>query len=150
MTPEWSAGARGCFYGLTPSHKAAHLARAALEGNAFGLRDVVDRLLAMEVAVDRVRVLGGGARSRLWAQIRADITGLPVERSAVADASAVGAALLAAVACGRWADLATAARRVGAIAETIEPQAAARQVYADSHARYRRLFSSLKPMFENP
>jgi xylulokinase len=147
MTPEWNAGARGCFYGLTPSHGAGHLARAALEGNGFGLRDVVDRLRAMGVAVDRVRVLGGGARSRLWAQIRADITGLPVERSAVADAAAVGAALLAAVAGGRWSDLATAAGRVDAIAETVEPQPAALPAYAEAHARYRRLFASLKPMF---
>jgi xylulokinase len=147
MTPEWRAGARGCFYGLTPSHGVAQLARAALEGNAFGLRDVLERLQAMGVPVERVRVLGGGARSRLWAQIRADVTSLPVERSAVADASAVGAAILAAVASGAWPDVATAARRVGAVDETIDPQPAMRQAYDDAHARYRRLFSALKPMF---
>jgi xylulokinase len=104
-------------------------------------------LRAMGVAVDRVRVLGGGARSRLWAQIRADITGLPVERSAVADAAAVGAALLAASAGGGWTDLAAAARQVGAVTETLVPRPAARTVHAEAHARYRRLFSSLKPMF---
>src|SRR5262249_23228221 len=71
MTPEWQAAARGCFYGLTPSHGSTHLARAVLEGTAYGLRDVVDRLRAMGVAADRVRVLGGGAKSRLWAQIPA-------------------------------------------------------------------------------
>jgi xylulokinase len=147
MTPEWHAGARGCFYGLTPSHGASQLARAALEGSAFGLRDVVERLQDMGVAAERVRVLGGGARSRLWRQIRADVTGLPVERSAVADASAVGAAILAAVASGRWPDIATAARCVGAVAETIEPQAAMRSAYDDAYCRYRRLFTSLKPMF---
>ena len=112
MTPEWIAGARGCFYGLTPSHSAGHLARAALEGTAFGLKDVADRLREMGVAADRVRLLGGGARSRLWAQIRADVTGLPVERSAVADSSAVGAGLLAAVASGRIPNLAAAASSV--------------------------------------
>lgn len=147
MTPEWNAGARGCFYGLTPSHGVAHLARAALEGNAFGLRDVVERLQGMGVATGSVRALGGGARSRLWAQIRADVTGLPVERSGVADASAVGAALLAAVASGRWSDLATTARRVGAVTETAEPQTAVRDAYSEGYARYRQLFSSLKPMF---
>jgi xylulokinase len=147
MTPEWNAAARGCFYGLTPSHGAAHLARAALEGTAFGLRDVADRLQAMGVRTERVRVLGGGARSRIWAQIRADVTGLPVERSSIADASAVGAALLAAVASGAQPDVATAARRVGAVAETVEPHPAERQVHDDAYARYRRLFSSVKPMF---
>lgn len=147
MAPEWNAGARGCFYGLTPSHGAGHLARAVLEGNAFGLRDVAVRLREMGVAIDRVRVLGGGARSRLWAQMRADVTGLPVERSAVSDNSAVGAGLLAAVASGRYRDVAEAALRVGAIAETIDPNGAERRAYDRAHDRYRRLFQSLKPMF---
>lgn len=147
MTPEWNAAARGCFYGLTPSHGVAHLARAALEGTAFGLRDVIDRLQAMGVGTERVRILGGGARSRLWAQIRADVTGLPVERSAVADASAVGAALLAAVAGEAQPDVETAAGQVGAVAETIEPQPDARPIYDDAYGLYRRLFSSVKPMF---
>jgi xylulokinase len=147
MTPEWNAAARGCFYGLTPSHGVAHLARAALEGTAFGLRDVIDRLQALGVPAERVRILGGGARSRLWAQIRADVSGLPAERSAVADASAVGAALLAAVAGGAQPDVATAARRVGAVAETAEPRPEEARVYDDAYARYRRLFSSVKAMF---
>jgi xylulokinase len=147
MTPEWNAAARGCFYGLTPSHGAAHLARAALEGTAFGLRDVTERLREMGVATKRVRVLGGGARSRLWAQIRADVTGLPVERSAGSDSAAVGAAILAAVAAGRVRDVAAGAAAAGAVAELHEPQAALRGVYDEMHGRYRLLFESLKPMF---
>jgi xylulokinase len=147
MTPEWNAAARGCFYGLTPSHGAAHLARAALEGTAFGLRDVTERLREMGVAAKRVRVLGGGARSRLWAQIRADVTGLPVERSAGSDSAAVGAAILAAVAAGRVRDVAAGAAAAGAVAELHEPQAALRGVYDEMHGRYRLLFESLKPMF---
>jgi xylulokinase len=147
MTPEWNAAARGCFYGLTPSHGGGHLARAALEGTAFGLRDVSERLRALGVATERVRVLGGGAKSRLWAQIRADVTGLPVERSAVSDSSAVGAAILAAVAAGQVRDVAAGAAVAGAVADVIEPQEAMRGVYDEMHGRYRLLFQSLKPMF---
>jgi xylulokinase len=147
MTPEWIAGARGCFYGLTPSHGAGHMMRAALEGTAFGLRDVSERLRAMGVTADRVRVLGGGARSRLWAQIRADVTGLPVERSAVSDSSAVGAAILAAVAAGRVRDVAAGAAAAGSVAEVMEPQAAMRAAYDEMYGRYRLLFDSLKPLF---
>ncbi len=147
MTPEWIAGARGCFYGLTPSHGAGHLARAALEGTAFGLRDVVERLRHMGVAANRVRVLGGGSKSRLWAQIRADVTGLAVERSAVSDSSAVGAAILAAVAAGQVRDVAAGAVAAGAVADVIEPQAAKRDAYDEMYGRYRLLFESLKPMF---
>ena len=147
MTPEWQAAARGCFYGLTPSHGSAHLARAVLEGTAYGLRDVVDRLREMGVAVDRVRILGGGARCRLWAQIRADVTGLPVERSAVTDSSAVGAAILAAVAVGHAPDVSSAAAAASTVAEVIEPQPRDGALYEDMYRRYRRLFASLKPMF---
>lgn len=147
MTPEWIAGARGCFYGLTPSHGPGAFARAALEGTAFGLRDVATRLAEMGVAVRAVRVLGGGAKSRLWAQIRADVTGLPVERAKVTDTSAVGAAMLAAVAVGAYPDVAAAASRGGEVADVMEPDPALRGVYDEAHGRYRLLFDSLKPMF---
>lgn len=147
MTPEWIAEARGCFYGLTPSHGPGAFARAALEGTAFGLRDVATRLAEMGVPVRAVRVLGGGARSRLWAQIRADMTGLPVERARVTDTSAVGAGLLAAVAAGAYADVAAAASRVGEVAEVMEPNPARRGAYDEAYGRYRLLFGSLKPMF---
>ena len=147
MTPEWIAGARGCFYGLTPSHGPGHLARAVLEGNAFGLKDVVMALKAMNVAADRLRLLGGGARSDLWAQIRADVTGLPAERAQLADASAVGAAMLGAVAAGILPDLGSAAGMLGAAGFTIEPDSRRNRLYGEVHARYRRLFDALKPMY---
>jgi xylulokinase len=147
MTPEWIAGARGCFYGLTPSHGPGHLARAVLEGNAFGLQDVVLALKAMNVATDRLRLLGGGARSDLWAQIRADVTGLPAERARHADTSAVGAAILGGVAAGVLPDLATAAGLMGAAGFTIEPDPRRHRLYCEAHGRYRQLFQALKPMF---
>ncbi|MEX0814936.1 MAG: hypothetical protein WD014_04605, partial [Dongiaceae bacterium] len=83
----------------------------------------------------------------LWARIRADATGLPVERARVADAAAVGAGELAAVAGGRVADLAAAARLVDAVADRVDPDPANAAAYADAYGRYRRLFAALKPMF---
>lgn len=148
MTPEWIADARGCFYGLTPSHGAGHFTRAALEGTAFGLRDVATCLVEMGVAVERVRVLGGGGNSRIWAQIRADVTRRPVQRVRLTDTSAVGAGMLAAVACGAYGDLAAAAREAGEVMETIDPRPAAADAYDEAYARYRRLFAALKPMFD--
>jgi xylulokinase len=147
MTPEWIAGARGCFYGLTPSHGPGHLARAVLEGNAFGLKDVVMALQAMDVATDRLRLLGGGARSDLWTQIRADVTGLPAERARLADASAVGAAMLGGVAGGVLRDLVSAAGLLGGGGSLIEPDARRHRLYGEAHDRYRRLFEALKPMY---
>ena len=61
MAPRWEPGARGAFYGLTAAHGKADCARALLEGCAFAMRDVVDRMQAMGIATDRIRICGGGA-----------------------------------------------------------------------------------------
>jgi len=113
MAPQWIETARGCFYGLTPVHGAAHLARAVLEGCAFAMRDVLERLRSMEVPVRSILLLGGGAKSRLWAQIRADISGIPVSVPPHLDTSPLGAAMLAAVAANIQPSLESCALLVG-------------------------------------
>ena len=147
MAPEWIAGARGCWYGLTPGHGRGHMARAVLEGCAFAMRDCADRLIGMGVPIQAIRLLGGGARSRLWAQIRADLTGLPVEVPEVTDTSALGAALLASVAAGAHAGIEEAAGLVGAVARTIDPDSANRAAYDEAYGSYRALFEALRPMY---
>jgi xylulokinase len=148
MAPSWNAAARGCFYGLTPSHGRAHLARALLEGCAFAMRDVADRLKELGADIRSLLLLGGGARSTLWAQIRADVLGLPTEISARVDSSPVGAAMLAAVAAGAIDHLQRAAELVREPAAQLAPSAATRGAYGEAYGRYRRLFDNLRPMFE--
>ncbi len=148
MAPEWIASARGCFYGLSAAHGTAHLARAVLEGCAFAMRDVLERLLAMGVAIEAILLLGGGARSALWAQSRADLTALPVALPQIVDTSPIGAAMLAAVAAGVQPSLRAAARLVAGKARTIEPDPARKPAYDAAYGAYRKLFSSLRPMFK--
>jgi xylulokinase len=148
MAPQWIASARGCFYGLSAAHGSGHLARAVLEGCAFAMRDVLERLQEMEVAIRSILLLGGGARSRIWAQIRADLTGLSVAVPAVVDTSPLGAAVLAAVAAGLQPDLLEAARRVATEATIVAPDAGLREAYDDAYGAYRKLFDSLRPMFD--
>jgi len=150
MAPRWIASARGCFYGLTPAHGPGHLIRAMLEGCAFAMRDVVGRLTELEVPLNAILLLGGGARSRLWARIRADCTGLPVQVPKERDTSPLGAAICAAVAGGLQPDIATCAGLVEAIAETVEPDPATRAAYDDAYLAYHKLFESLCPLFEGP
>jgi xylulokinase len=147
MAPEWNAQARGCFYGLTPSHGRPHLARALLEGCAFAMRDVANRLRDMGAEMRSLLLLGGGARSRLWAQMRADIMGLPALVPHRVDTSPIGAAVLAGVAAGLVENLRTAAELVQEPVAPLAPVPANRDAYDDAYRRYRRLFSSLKPMF---
>ncbi len=150
MAPEWDARARGAFYGLSPAHGAAHLARAVLEGCAFAMTDVLARLIALGVRVDTVRLLGGGARSAVWAQIRADVSGLPVEQVDGVDASALGAAACAAVAAGLGPDLVAVIEGAERTVRTVFPTPDGIDFYAGRHAAHGRLFRSLQPMFEAP
>lgn len=147
MTPRWNSHARGAFYGLTPFHGTPSLARSVFEGCAFAMRDVVDRLDAMGVATNRIRITGGGARSLIWPQIRADITGRPVELPDITDASPMGAAILASVAAGIASSVTAATAALPKPQRIVEPNLAQRALYDDAYGRYRRLFDALEPMF---
>ena len=147
MAPAWAPGARGCFYGLTPAHGRGHLARALLEGCAFAMRDVIDRLEALAVPADRVVLLGGGAQSQVWAQIRADVLGRAVEVSDVVDACPLGAAALAAVAGGVYRDATAAAAAIPVSCRAVAPERADRAAADAGYRRYRALFEALGPLF---
>lgn len=147
MAPRWEAGARGAFYGLTAAHGKAACARALLEGCAFAMRDVVDRMQAMGLATDRIRFCGGGAKSRVWAQMRADICQRPVEIAKVKDASPLGAALLASVAAGLTNSVDEAVGRLPRQIVTVNPDPARASVYETAYRRYRALFEALAPLY---
>jgi xylulokinase len=145
MTPRWNAAMRGCFGGLALGQHDAHLCRAVLEGCAYALRDIVDRFDALGVGADELRVVGGGARSRLWMQIKADVTGRPVRRVMGEEATATGAAMLAAVAAGTFDDLPAAMDRLVSLDdEVFRPDPACADVYAEGYARYRGLYDAVE------
>jgi len=146
MTPVWRPHARGGFHGLTAAHDRSHLARAVLEGLAFASRDVAERLAALGLPASRALLLGGGSRSAVWAQLRADALGIPHDVAASADTCPVGAAMIATVAAGIHADLATAAALAPPPARTFEPGGS----LDDAYARYRRLIAQLAPLASSP
>jgi xylulokinase len=147
MSPKWNASARGCFYGLTPAHGPEHLARAVMEGCAFAMRDVVDRLVELGVPVRELSLLAGGSRSSLWAQMRADVSGVPVTTPRHVHTSAIAAAMLAAVAAGDFAGLRQAAALASPPRGRYEADPDARATLADAYRRYRELCANLEPMF---
>ena len=111
-TPHADPDARGAFTGLSLRHDRGALVRAVLEGVAFGLRDCLDVVRDVGAAPEMGRASGGGARSELWLKIVASVLELPVERVAVEEGAAYGAALLGGVAGGVFTDPAEAAARV--------------------------------------
>ncbi len=101
--PYWDAYARGTITGLTRGSGRAHIVRAALESVAYQTRDVVQAMQAdSTISLETLRVDGGMARNDLLMQFQADILGVPVERPAVTETTALGAAYLAGLACGFW------------------------------------------------
>ena len=101
--PYWDPDARGAIVGLTRGSTAGHLARAALEATAYQTRGVVEAMAAdAGLGMDVLRVDGGGSASRLMMQHQADLLGVPIERCAVAETTALGAGYLAGIATGMW------------------------------------------------
>jgi glycerol kinase len=111
--PHWSESARGVIAGLTRGAGAGHLARAALEAIAYQVRDVFDVMQAEAgAALNTLLTDGGASRSDLLMQFQADMLGCPVLRSTSPDVSPLGAAFLAGLAVGIWADEAEIERLV--------------------------------------
>jgi xylulokinase len=143
-TPHADPDARGAFVGLTAAHARGDLARAVLEGVAFGLRDCLEVLRSTGVEPRLARVSGGGARSDAWLAIVASVLGLPLERTAVDEGAAFGAALLGGVAGGVYASIDDAVTACVAPRDTVEPDDGALATYAEGYARYRRLYPALR------
>ena len=106
--PHWQPEARGTIVGLTRGTTRAHLARAALEAMAYGTAQVLSPRCADRsgVAFDRLRVDGGASVNNWLMQFQADIIGVPVERPAIVETTALGAAGLAGIAEDVWTDAA--------------------------------------------
>jgi len=104
--PHWDMDARGAILGITRGTNRGHFARAALESMAYQTRDVVDAISKdTRQGVPLLRVDGGGTASELMMQFQADILGIPIERSAMPETTALGAAYLAGLAVGFWSGL---------------------------------------------
>lgn len=142
--PRWNDAMRGAFVGLAMNHTSAHAARAVLEGCAYALRDIVDRLDALGLGDGEVRIVGGGARDDLWASIKANVLGRPVRRVLSEEATAVGAAMVAGVGAGFFTDFAAASVAVKLDPGAIEPDPACQRQYADAYGRYLAVFDAVE------
>ncbi len=147
-TPHPDPDARGALTGLSLRHDRGALARATLEGVAYGLKDSLELLRSLGVSAEAGRVSGGGARSELWLKIVASVLGLPLERTESEEGSAFGAALLAGVKAGVFANAEEAVTRCVRVRDRIEPDAEWATAYEHGYERYRLLYPALKPLEE--
>jgi xylulokinase len=144
-TPHLDPNARGAFVGLHLRHTAAHLARAVMEGVVFSLKECLDLVAELGLPVSEIRATGGGARSRLWRQLQADVFGLPVHRNRVDEGPAFGAALLAGVACGAFANVEQTSSVVRVEPDADLPDATAHDLYERQRRTYSKLYKAIAP-----
>jgi xylulokinase len=139
--------ARGAFVGLTLAHDQRHLARAVLEGVAYGLRDGLDLMIAAGMSPPaQIRASGGGIASPLWRQILADVLETEIATVNTSEGAAFGAALLSTVAAGWYRSVETAERALVEAQPTAAPGRDAAR-YREAHVTFRKLYPALTPFF---
>lgn len=145
-SPWWNPQARGAFVGLAMPHNKAEMARAVLEGVAFGLGQILDCLQEHVPGIEALRLIGGGGKSRLWQQILADVFGLPIHMLELkGEATSWGAAVAAGVGVGLY-DWSIAAAR-SQVVEIVEPDAGRSRQYEELRALFRDSYLALEPIF---
>ena len=147
-SPIWDSAARGVFFGLSLDTRRADLIRAIMEGAAFGLRHNVEAAQAAGFTLTGLSCVGGGARSAVWNQIKADVLGLPVRVLRRSAGAPLGDALVAGVGCGMFADLREALSHVVETAHEYAPNPLNRERYDQFYRIYKRLYPALKASYD--
>jgi xylulokinase len=147
-TPHLDPNARAALLGLSASHTRAHVIRAILEGVAYSLKDSFTIFEEMKVPVERIRLGGGGARSKLWRQIQADVYAHEVELLEAEEGAAYGAAILAGAGAGVWKSVDEACDAVVRISGRVAPNTESSGVMQKNYATYRRLYPALRSAFQ--
>lgn len=148
-TPHLDPQARAALVGLAANHGRPEIVRAILEGVAFSLRDTLTIFAEMNVPVKQIRLGGGGARSKLWRQIQADVYGQAVEIVAGEEGAAYGAALLAGVGAGVWRTVDEACEMSVRVCDRIEPRRDGIQLMNVRYGVYRQLYPALRGIFHS-
>ncbi|WFR58268.1 xylulokinase [Anaerocolumna sp. AGMB13025] len=147
-TPHNNPNARGTFIGMTMDTTRADMTQAMLEGVAFALRDSFEITKKLGVNIDRIRINGGGAKSPLWCKIIADVLNVKVDKINSAEGPAFGAAILAAVGCGKYASVEEAAGKLIKVIETTEQDPVIVAKYNKKYDIFKDLYPTLKTMFD--
>ncbi|UCE09234.1 MAG: xylulokinase [Candidatus Thorarchaeota archaeon] len=140
--PHWNPRARGIFAGLALGHTRGHLMRSVLEGVAYEIRTNLNVMRELGLSASEMRVTGGAARSETWMQIQADVLNVPVVRTQLEEATALGAAILACHGVGVFKSIAEAAEEMVTPLAPLNPRPENRSVYDEGFERYSALYKA--------
>lgn len=148
MAPESNAKAKGVFYGFTLHHTKPYFIRAIMEAIAFAINRNIDALFEMGIGTSEIRSLGGGSRSAIWNQIKADASGKPIYTMQNEECGSLGAAMLAAKSIGMTKSIEDAVGKMVSVKKEYKPNPDNREVYKVAYGKYKMLYESLVPNFE--
>ena len=143
-SPIWNPNACGVFFGLNFGVTRGRMIRACMEGVAYALRHNLETAESAGAGVETLRAMGGSANSRVWTQIKADVTGCCIEVPGSDTATTLGAAILAGVGAGVYGSFEEAAGQTVLVRKTYEPETANRAVYDRGYEIYRKLYENLE------
>jgi len=147
-TPAFNRKARGVLLGLTLAQSKKEVIRAILEGLTYELRNNIEAIEEHGTNITELRAIGGGAKSRFWLQLKADITKRKVVVPNVTEAAATGAAILAGVGGKVYAKTEEALERIYGAKETYRPRAENGATYEKYYALYKKFYGEFKGMFD--
>ena len=147
-SPIWDVHAKGVWYGVTFAKTRAHFARACMEGVAYSLRHNLETAREAGAEAGVLRAMGGSANSRLWTQMKADVTGCRIEVPGSDTATSLGAALLAGVGTGVYRSFDEAVERTIRVRRTVEPNPETAAAYEKGYRTYRRLYEQLHDLMK--
>ncbi len=146
-SPHNDPEARAVFLGMSMDTTRADMTQAVLEGVAFALRDSLEVAKSLGIELKSTKICGGGAKSPLWKKIVANVLNLRVEVPESEEGPSMGGAMLAAVACGEYANVEEIAAKVVKVVETVEPEAELVAKYEERYQQFKRIYPACKPLF---
>lgn len=145
-TPTMDGGSKGAIVGLTLSHSQKDLYRAVMEGVCYEMRLNQELLEGCGVTIAPLHATGGGAKSRVWMQMKADVLNVPVTALTTSEAGATGSAMLVGVALGLYPDLEAAAEKMVKVREVFHPRPEMHDRYEAVYQRYKKLYDAVRPL----
>ncbi len=143
LSPNWNSNATGMFFGIRPTISRSHFIRALIEGVAFDLYSNVKVATDAGVKIDKLTLNGGPTKSRLWNQVTANVTNIPLEVPDIGEAAPLGDAILAAVGAGIYPDPVSPLADIVKIKETIEPESNLHVMYEDMFGLWRSIYHNV-------
>lgn len=147
-SPHNNPDARGCFIGMSMDTTRREMSQAVLEGVAFALRDSFEVAKSLGIEINSTKICGGGAKSKIWVEIIANVLNIDVEKIDIEEGPALGAAMLAAVGCKEFESVKEATNKIVKVVNTVKPNPELVSLYDDAYNKFKQIYPTVKDLYK--